>query len=125
VDVILSEGSKATTFGLALMEKDQNNYLAVLLAGDGFGGIEAIVDGKPQMLLEWKLIPNMNKGSKADTLRARVAGGKITFIVNSQEVGSANIPESLKAGGRVGFIVRSGQTGNVTVFFDNLEAKKP
>ncbi len=125
VDVQLGSGPQSLAYGLALLEKDQSNYAALMLTGDGFRGLEVVSDGNSRMLLEWKPVEGFLGQAKPDTLRARVNAGTIVVYINGKEAGSVNIPGALKDGGRIGFIVRTAGEGNATVYFDNLTAKKP
>jgi serine/threonine protein kinase len=116
---IQEDSPPATQFGLVFAKQDSENFLSVVLTGDGFIAAKSMDRGSTLILFGWRHIDNIET-TKPVKLRVLNDGINIIVFVSDNQVGSIALPSKFSTGGRFGLYAQTTEESPASVFFDNL-----
>lgn len=103
----------------------------VAVTGSGYLAVLAVEGGEMLPVADWRRFPHIRPAGEANRLRADIADGQVTVLIND-EVAAAFEVETVGAAGerpqQVGFYVETFEMGGAEVAFERLqvwEAARP
>ncbi len=119
-------GPEDNDFGLICRYQDEDNYYALLISSDGYGGIIKVKDGLYQVLnnpegLEFGAM--ILTGKETNQLRADCIDDRLALYVNHELF--LEVRDSDFTYGKVGLTAGSFAQAGVDILFDNFFVVKP
>ncbi len=126
VEATMLAGPEDNDYGLVCRFQDANNYYALLISSDGYGGIVKVKDGLYTILnnsegLEYGTM--ILKGEETNLLRADCIGDRLTLYVNHEPF--LDVRDADFSFGEVGLIAGSFSQAGVDILFDDFFVIKP
>ncbi len=126
VQATMLAGPEDNDFGLICRFQDANNYYALLISSDGYGGIVKVKDGLYTILnnpegLEYG--PMIHTGKETNLLRADCIDDRLTLYVNHEQF--LEVRDADFTFGEVGLIAGSFSQPGVDILFDDFFVIKP
>lgn len=126
VEATMLAGPEDNDFGLVCRFQDANNYYALLISSDGYGGIVKVKDGVYTILnnpngLEYGTM--IHKGKDTNLLRADCVGDHLSLYVNHEPF--VDVRDKDFTFGDFGLIAGSFSQAGVDILFDDFFVIKP
>jgi hypothetical protein len=124
VEARLLEGPPGSELGIVCRWKDEANYVAAALRGDGMVSLWGVSGGAVDRWRDWTAAP-LSAGIGADwrILRLTCAGSEVRFTVDGIIVAAATDPSP--ASGSLALMAGLLAPGELAAGFDNLEVSRP
>jgi hypothetical protein len=126
VQATMLAGPEDNDFGLICRFRDENNYYALLISSDGYGGIVKVKDGLYTILNHPKGLefgPMIHTGAETNLLRADCIDDRLTLYVNHEKF--LEVRDADFTFGEVGLIAGSFSQPGVDILFDDFFVIKP
>lgn len=106
-------------WGLVFNESAPGSFWVFQVNQLGWYSVVDVEGDQVDFVVPWS---QSNKEVGLDTnLGISIADGKLILLINSSEISSVSIDETIS--GKVGLFLRSGNTGQVNILFDDFEVK--
>lgn len=110
-------------YGISCRSQSNNDGYNLIISGDGFYGIQKIVEGSFQKIVNWTRSDAINQGNVTNHLRAVCDGSRLALYCNGQLL--AETTDSTYAEGDIALMVTTYEPQATEVHFDNLKVTEP
>jgi hypothetical protein len=123
VDVSLISGAEDGYFGLFCRFIDEDNYYALVIGVNGYGGILKVTDGEFEELTSVSQSVDILPAGEINRVQAECVGNKLSVFANDHLL--VEIQDDDHLSGEVGLLVGTRLSGPIEVIFDNFTIYKP